>query len=102
MLPELTRLELTKELDAGLLAAYCQTWSLFVRACALIDEHGLIVLNTGSSGSVQHAANPAVGIQIKAVAQLNALAAKFGLTPSDEQRLAVKPSTPDDESNPFA
>ena len=102
VLPELTRLDLTKELDAGLLAAYCRTWSLFVKACELIDEHGLMVVNTGSNGAVQHAANPAVGIQIKAVAQLNALAAKFGFTPSDEQRLTVNPPPIDDEFNPFA
>lgn len=103
VLPELTRLELTKELDAGLLAAYCRTWSLFVDACRDVDERGITIVNTGSNGFEQHAANPAVAVQLKAIAQLNALAAKFGFTPSDEMKLAKPAEVPSgDEANPFA
>ncbi len=102
VLPELTRLELTKELDGAALAAYCQTWSLLVASAAEVARDGLTVERTFANGSVRTVVNPAVAVQFKASAQLRSWCAEFGFTPSSEQRLTTTPPVLDDGLNPFA
>jgi P27 family predicted phage terminase small subunit len=95
-------LEITKEIDAAALAAYCEIWSLFRTACESVRADGLTVTNTGKDGAEQHAPNPTVGVMLKAAAQLRAWCGEFGLTPSSEMRI-TKPEVPNagQAENPF-
>lgn len=103
VLPELTRLDLTKDLDAAALAAYCTTWAMYADVVGLVEEQGYTVTNCGKDGYEQHAPNPNVATAIKLGAQLRAWCAEFGLTPSAESKLA-KPEVDDGDkaANPFA
>lgn len=105
-MPELTRLDLLKAIDASTLAAYCEMVSLFVRATVEVHESGLTVENRAvrkdGSVSVWITANPAVAVQRNAQAAMRSWAAHFGLTPSSEQALGKLSEDVDDDSNPFA
>lgn len=102
VIPELERLELVKEVDAGSLAVYCQTWAVWCEAVRQVKVEGITVINEGGNGSIQHAAAPAVGIMLKAGQQLRAWASEFGFTPSAETKLAKGgPDGDADEGNPF-
>jgi P27 family predicted phage terminase small subunit len=95
VLPELMRLELTKELDAGSLAAYCEAVSTLREATLTVQREGLFI--DAKQGMLAH---PAVGIQRKASADLRAWASHFGLTPTAEQKLKAAEAD-DGEDNPF-
>lgn len=96
VVPELQRLKLTKPIDAAALTAYCLAWQRLCQAQRVIDEEGLLAVN--SQGRTRH---PAVAIVEAASKELRAWAAEFGLTPSAETRVS-KPEGDDGESNPFA
>jgi P27 family predicted phage terminase small subunit len=93
IVPELERLRLVKRLDRAALAAYCEMWSLFVRATNEVHENGLTVRNTSvkkdGTESVWFTTNPAVATQKSAQAALKAWASEFGLTPSAEGKVKV-------------
>jgi P27 family predicted phage terminase small subunit len=106
ILPELTRLDLVKEIDASALAAYCEMVQTFVVATREVHASGLTVENHSTrkdgSESTWLTANPAVGAQLKSQAAIRAWCAEFGLTPSAEMRLGKTGDDGDEESNPFA
>ena len=93
--PELTRLDLLKDGDAEVLATYCETWVDFVEATATIKREGYYI--EARQGTLRH---PAVAVKRQAAADLRAIAAHFGLTPSTEQALA-RGGNDDDGDNPF-
>ncbi|KDN86707.1 phage terminase small subunit P27 family [Kitasatospora cheerisanensis] len=97
VVPGLARLGLLKPEDRGALSAYCEAWSQFVEATALLKVEGLTI--EAKQGLLPH---PAVGIQRAAGRELRAWAAHFGLTPSTEQALARGADDGKDEDNPFA
>lgn len=104
--PGLTRLDLLKEEDRAVLAAYCETWSTFVLAQASVKKHGLIRLVTITSreGDVTEKpiANPAIAIARNAGRELRAFASQFGLSPSAEMALGRVPDDGAANENPFA
>lgn len=92
VVPELSRLDLVKPIDAAALGAYCEMVQLFVQATAEVHEKGLTVENHSTrkdgSESVWYTANPAVGVQRNAQAAIRSWCAEFGLTPAAEMKLA--------------
>jgi P27 family predicted phage terminase small subunit len=98
IVPELQRLELTKPLDQGALAAYCETWSRFVAAQMTIQVEGPFTTNANG----MPAKHPAVLIVEAASKEIRAWSAEFGLTPSSEARVNAGGGGDDDDDNPFA
>ncbi|MFC9429263.1 phage terminase small subunit P27 family [Streptomyces sp. NPDC056987] len=103
--PGLQRLDLLKEEDRAVLAAYCETWSQFVTAARTVTREGITseVTTVSASGSetVRTVPHPAVAITRSAGRELRAMAVQFGLTPSSEQALA-RGADDDEDDNPFA
>jgi P27 family predicted phage terminase small subunit len=98
VVPELQRLDLTKEGDRGSLTLMCEAWETFVTATrAIRDGDGLVQeLSNG-----RKLANPLVAIAREASREYRSWAVHFGLTPSAEQALGH--AAPDDDpDNPFA
>lgn len=97
VVPGLQRLDLLKEEDRAMLAAYCETWSTFVTATRLVQMEGL-TKTLPNGRKLQH---PAVAIARTAGRELRAYAGLFGLSPASEQTLATTGSETTDD-NPFA
>jgi P27 family predicted phage terminase small subunit len=100
---ELARLELTKPLDAGALAAACETWSRFAQAQAAINRAGLFIeveMHRGEVTWTEERVHPAVRIVEAASKEYRAWCTEFGLTPSAEGRLSPRKESDGDE-NPF-
>lgn len=76
---------LLSEVDAGLLATYCEAWQTYLDAQAIVAAEGLIA--TGGNGvKYQH---PAVGIRNKARYEILRIGAKFGMSPVDRAKLSI-------------
>lgn len=105
VIPGLTRLDLLKEEDRATLAAYCETWSIYMTATRDVADRGLTVVKITSSrdGTLteQEIANPSVAIARNAGKELRAWANHYGLTPAAEMALG---RVGDDgaEDNPFS
>lgn len=97
VVPGLTRLDILKEEDRAVLAAYCETWATFVDAIRQQHRDGLTI--EAKQGMLPH---PAVGIARNAGRELRSFAAHFGLTPSSEQALARGADDGGEDDNPFA
>ncbi|MCX5522598.1 phage terminase small subunit P27 family [Streptomyces bobili] len=97
VVPGLTRLDILKEEDRAVLAAYCETWATFVEAIRQQHKEGLTI--EAKQGTLPH---PAVGIARNAGRELRSFAAHFGLTPSSEQALARGADDGGEDDNPFA
>lgn len=97
VITELTRLELVKDIDAGSLAALCETYAVWSAARDARDRDGLTIVQPNG----RTVTNPAVVVERQASAEYRAWCREFGLTPSAESGLRVK-GAPDGESNPFA
>ncbi|MFJ3878056.1 phage terminase small subunit P27 family [Streptomyces sp. NPDC090077] len=97
VVPGLTRLDILKEEDRAVLAAYCETWATFVDAIRQQHQEGLTI--EARQGTLAH---PAVGIARAAGRELRSFAAHFGLTPSSEQALARGADDGNEDDNPFA
>lgn len=97
VVPGLQRLDLLKEEDRAMLAAYCETWAVFVAATRLVQQEGL-TKTLPNGRKLQH---PAVGVARTAGRELRAFASMFGLSPASEQVLST-PGSSDGDDNPFA
>lgn len=97
VVPGLQRLDILKQEDRAVLAAYCETWATFVNAIRQQHEEGLTI--EARQGTLAH---PAVGIARAAGRELRSFAAHFGLTPSSEQALARGADDGNEDDNPFA
>ncbi len=106
VVPGLTRLDILKEEDRAVLAAYCETWARFVEATQDVQANGLTITNraTRKDGTESEwtTTNPAVGIASAAGKELRAFASQFGLTPSSEAALSKGDDDGDEDDNPFA
>lgn len=106
VVPGMTRLDLLKEEDRAVLAAYCETWSVFVAASRSIKERGLVVDSTTTtrSGDVisKPMANPAVSVARNAGRELRAFAGQFGLSPAAEMALGKAAEDGSEGDNPFS
>ena len=97
VVPGLSRLDLLKPEDRAVLAAYCETWAVFVEATRTLQREGLTI--DAKQGTLPH---PAVGIARNAGRELRSFAVQFGLTPSSEQALARGSDDGGEDDNPFA
>lgn len=100
---ELGRLELTKPLDAGALAAACETWARFATAQDAINREGLFVdveMRRGEVTWTESRPHPALKVAEVAGREYRAWCSEFGLTPSAEGRLSPRKESGGDE-NPF-
>lgn len=100
---ELARLELTKPIDAGALAATCEAWSRFAGAQTALNKDGLFVdveMRRGEVTWTETRPHPALRIVEVASREYRAWCNEFGLTPSSEGRLAPRKETGGEE-NPF-
>ena len=86
---ELFELGLLTRVDRNALAAYCDCFSLWKRACDEIAKEGAGLTVTGAQG--QSIKNPVVTIREKALEQMKSYAIEFGMTPSSRGRLRVVP-----------
>ncbi|MFJ8883617.1 phage terminase small subunit P27 family [Streptomyces sp. NPDC102402] len=106
IVPGLQRLDLLKEEDRAMLAAHCETWSIFVSATREVTLTGLTVqqITTRPDGSSTEKTvpNPSVAIARNAGRELRGFAAQFGLSPSSEQALARGADDGNEDDNPFA
>jgi P27 family predicted phage terminase small subunit len=80
---QLEPLGLLTAIDADALAAYCQVWERWKHAEQELVQFGL-VFKTPSGGI---APSPYVGIAHKALTQIRAFEAEFGMTPSARSRV---------------
>lgn len=97
IVPELEKLGLISEVDRAALAAYCSAYGEWHAAEAEIKKHGRTQINM-MSGLVS--ARPEVAMRAKALAEMRALLAEFGMTPSSRSRISV-PEKPDEGRNDF-
>lgn len=97
VVPGLARLDLLKEEDRALLAAYCESWATFVVATRTVHLEGLTI--EAKQGTLAH---PAVGIARAACRELRAFATHFGLSPSAEMALGKVGGEAEQDVNPFA
>jgi P27 family predicted phage terminase small subunit len=97
VVPGLVRLDLLKEEDRAVLAAYCETWATFVSATRTVHREGLTI--EAKQGWLAH---PAVGIARNAGRELRAFAGQFGLSPTAEMALGKAADDGSEDENPFA
>jgi P27 family predicted phage terminase small subunit len=73
------------DIDAGLLATYCEAWQTYLDAQAIVTREGLIA-TSGNGVQYQH---PAVGIRNKARYEIMRIGSKFGMSPADRAKLSI-------------
>lgn len=94
---ELSKIEgLLTAVDQTALAAYCQAYARWVEAERVLSESGTTYVSMTKYGSTQ-LARPEVAISQKALQQIRAFCAEFGLTPSSRGRMSLKPSKEQDD-----
>lgn len=84
-----------KDLDKGLLATYCQTYSNYKNATLKIQEEGMVVVTERGSKL-----SPNYTIQRDSVNTMNAICPKLGLTV--ESRLKIMEPKPKQQYGPFS
>lgn len=84
-----------KDLDKGLLATYCQTYSNYKNATLKIQEEGMVVVTERGSKLSPH-----YTIQRDSVNTMNAICPKLGLTV--ESRLKIMEPKPKQQYDPFS
>ena len=92
IVPELALIGLVTEIDRAALAACCQVYGRWVEAEMKVAEEGVII--TSKTGYTIPA--PSLTIASKAMRQMLAPAAEFGMTPSSRTRIRLGPMLPAD------
>lgn len=92
--PTLIRLGLLTELSEPAFAALCESWSLYRAAAQQVREDGSTVVQPTNGEAV----SPHVTIRGKALGDLRALMAEFGMTPAAATRIRVQQ---EDSSDPL-
>lgn len=97
VVPKLAQLGVLTDLDGSMLADYCATHSIAVKAAKRVQREGLML--KGPFGPVR---NPLIKVAQEARAQARLLAAEFGLSPASRSRVsaAEKPKE-EDKSEAF-
>ena len=97
IVPELYRLGLLTVVDRAELAAYCQSWAMYVDAVLDIRENGTTFeTQTGYQGP-----RPSVALMVKMMDKILAFAARFGLSPADRSRVKLPQVEEEDEFTAF-
>lgn len=104
--PELERLGLLTVVDGATLAAYCQSWSMYVAAQQKINEyfkeHGKLTYSyINKAGAENEIPIPEIAIAEKALKQVKAFCTEFGLTPSSRGRMTLPERGEEDEFEAF-
>jgi P27 family predicted phage terminase small subunit len=94
--PILDKMGVITMADRNAVAAYCQSYSMYVKAVEDVNRNGFTV--EGHRGVSSK--NPAVQVQRDSLDQMNRWGAKLGLSPVDRVRLSVAPEG--DEDGPGA
>jgi P27 family predicted phage terminase small subunit len=93
--PALVKHERLSDMDLGSFAMLCEAWSRYRTAVDDIAENGAY----GVTDKGYEYARPSIGICNTALSQINALSAKFGLTPLDRVGFGPRKEIPDDPLN---
>ncbi|AWW40796.1 phage terminase small subunit P27 family [Streptomyces cadmiisoli] len=96
LMPILEKMGVITMADRNAVAAYCQSYSMYVKAVEDVNRNGFTV--EGHRGVTSK--NPAVQVQRDSLDQMNRWGAKLGLSPVDRVRLSVAPT--DDGDAPDA
>jgi P27 family predicted phage terminase small subunit len=92
LMPILDKMNVITLADRNAVAAYCQSYSMYVKAVEDISRNGFTV--EGHRGVMSK--NPAVQVQRDSLDQMNRWGAKLGLSPVDRVRLSVTPDDAED------
>jgi len=88
--PQLEKLGLLTQVDMAALAGYCESWAQYKRAIEFIHKHGEVYPIKDDEGRVKYLQQvPQVSIANKALQQVRAFCAEFGMTPSARGRMSV-------------
>lgn len=97
-MPELARLGLLTIVDRAALVGYCESWAEYRQAREYLIKAGPVYPLRDDKGEVKYLAQvPQVSIANKALANVRAFCAEFGLTPSARSRMSIpgKPESAD-------
>lgn len=95
---QLERLGLLTEIDMASLVGYCESYAQYRRAMEFIHKQGETIEIEDEDGNLKYVQQvPQVSIANKALANIKALAAEFGMTPSARGRIEVPGLKDDDE-----
>lgn len=97
--PALERLGLLTEIDGAALAGYCQSYARWRQCQQVLAKDGL----TFKTESGYMAARPEVAIANRALIEIRAFCAQFGMTPSARARMQLYETGGDydEEDSPF-
>ncbi len=88
--PQLEKLGLLTQIDMAALAGYCESWAQYKKSVEFIHKHGDVYPIKDDEGRVKYLQQvPQVSIANKALQQVKAFCAEFGLTPSARARIQV-------------
>ena len=88
--PQLEKLGLLTQVDMAALAGYCESWAQYKRSIEFIHKHGEVYPIKDDEGRVKYLQQvPQVSIANKALQQVRAFCAEFGMTPSARGRMSV-------------
>lgn len=91
--PELEKLGLLTKIDRVALAAYCEEYSIWVKASQELQKHGLLIKTP--SGHVYQ--SPYLSIVNTKLKNMKAFLVEFGMTPSARSRISVTPEESQDD-----
>lgn len=87
IIPLLQEMRILTKAYRAALAAYCETWSTYVRACKDVEDSGGEIVRSPSGFPIQ---NPYASVRNTAKKQLMLIAAEFGLTASAKSRVKAE------------
>jgi P27 family predicted phage terminase small subunit len=91
--PQLARLGLLSKIDREALALFCQAWARWVEAEEALKRYGVMV-KSPNGFPMQ---SPYLAIANKAMEQMRALLAEFGMSPSSRTRVHATPQVDEDD-----
>jgi len=91
--PQLARLGLLCKIDRAALALFCQAWERWVEAEEALKKYGVMV-KSPNGFPMQ---SPYLAVANKAMEQMRALLAEFGMSPSSRTRVHATPQADEDD-----
>ena len=91
--PQLARLGLLCKIDRAALALFCQAWERWVEAEEALKRYGVMV-KSPNGFPMQ---SPYLAVANKAMEQMRALLAEFGMSPSSRTRVHATPQIGEDD-----
>ena len=93
---ELQRLGLMTCVDGEMLASYCAEYLSYVEAVEMLRRVPAVRETTNANGAEYEAQSPWVNIRSKSLANMMALARRFGFSPADRVGLSAQDQDPGD------